>query len=86
MLVTFSKYDATLLAVNMAVFTPPQTKAAIAGLELINVSRTPLNCCVASRKVHNRGATHLLVVLLLLASISATNAMTLATSGFVVLA
>lgn len=40
------------------------------------------------RKVCNRGATHLLAVLLLLlsASISATNAMMLAASGFVVLA
>src|SRR5271156_3945082 len=86
MLVTLSKYEAILLAVNTAVFTPPHTNAAMVGLELTKVSTTPANCCVASRKVHSRGATHLPARPLLFSSIFETNATTLEASGFVLLA
>src|ERR1700722_844741 len=86
MLVTLSKYEAILLAVNTAVFTPPHTSAAVVGLELTKVSTTPVNCCAASRNVYSRGATHLLARPLLFSSISATNARTLEAFGFVLLA
>ena len=61
-LVTFSKYEVTLLAVKIAVFTLPQTKAATSGLELTNVSTMPENCCVAFKKERSRVAKHLLAL------------------------